>query len=635
MEQFVLGTAGHIDHGKSSFVKALTGTDPDRLEEEKRRGITIDLGFASLRLPGGQRVGIVDVPGHEKFIKNMVAGASGIDLVAMIIAADEGVMPQTREHLDICTLLGISHGLVVLTKIDMVDEEMLALVREDIADFTRGTFLDGAPVLPVSSLTGQGVADFPQIVADIVARIPERAQNGLLRLPVDRVFSMKGFGTVITGTLISGEIKAGEGIQIYPSDVQSKVRGLQVHGQQVDAAGTGMRTAVNFQGIDKENVARGNVLSRPGALTPSYMLDVFFKYLGGNAKALKNRTAVRVYSGTGEFTGNIILLDRDELEPGENAPVQLRLKTPVVCVRDDRIVVRTLSPVRTIGGGRVVNPVPPKHRRYRQALAEAMEKLRGSSLEELILFQCRQAREQGVAFSVLKVMTNTSDRVLQQTLEALLSARKLILADKDRRIYVHHLLVEETAQTVLETLQRFHQDNPLKKGMSRQEIKSRLARQSGEKIVELVFIRLMKEGKITQEEDVIRLAGHAVSLPSAHAEIRRKVLDLYNSAALAPPVVKELLAEFRPDDARAVKEVLTHLAEEGQLIKVKEDLYFPAAVIEELKQRLIDFLKKNEKISTPEFKEMTNVSRKYTIPLIEYFDSRKVTIRIGDMRKLR
>jgi selenocysteine-specific elongation factor len=484
-------------------------------------------------------------------------------------------------------------------------------------------------------MTGQGVAEFPEIVADIVDHIPERTQNGLLRLPVDRVFSMKGFGTVITGTLISGDIKTGETIQIYPSDVQSKVRGLQVHGQQVDTAGTGMRTAVNFQGIDKETVSRGNVLSRPGALTPSYMLDVFFEYLGGNAKALKNRTAVRVYSGTGEFSGNIILLDRDELEPGDSAPVQLRLKTPVVCVRDDRIVVRTLSPVRTIGGGRVVNPVPPKHRRYRQALAEAMERLSGGSLEEIILFQCRQAREQGVSFAVLKVMTNTSDRALQQSLEALLSARKLILADKDRRIYIHHLLMEETAGAVLETLTQFHQDNPLKKGMSRQEIKSRISRQSGEKVVELVLVRLMKEGKITQEEDVIRLSGHAVSLPSAHAEIRRKVLDLYNSVALAPPVVKELLAEFRPEDARAVKDVLAHLVEEGLLVKVKDDLYFPAGVIEQLKQRLIDFLKKNEKITTPEFKEMTNVSRKYTIPLIEYFDSRKVTIRIGDIRKLR
>ena len=254
MDQFVLGTAGHIDHGKSSFVKALTGIDPDRLQEEKRRGITIELGFASMRLPGGQLVGIVDVPGHEKFIKNMVAGASGIDLVAMIIAADEGVMPQTREHMDICTLLGINHGMVLLTKIDLVDEELLELVKEDVRDFTRGTFLEEAPVLPVSAVTGQGVAEFPQIVADIVAKIPARSQNGLLRLPVDRVFSMKGFGTVITGTLVSGRIKAGETIQIYPTAVQSKVRGLQVHGQSVSEADTGLRTAVNFQGIDKETV---------------------------------------------------------------------------------------------------------------------------------------------------------------------------------------------------------------------------------------------------------------------------------------------------------------------------------------------------------------------------------------------
>ncbi len=635
MDQFVLGTAGHIDHGKSSFVKALTGIDPDRLQEEKRRGITIELGFASLRLPGGQLVGIVDVPGHEKFIKNMVAGASGIDLVAMIIAADEGVMPQTREHMDICTLLGITHGLVLLTKIDLVDEELRELVKEDIQDFTRGTFLENAPVLPVSAVTGQGMAEFPQIVADIVADLPARSQNGLLRLPVDRVFSMKGFGTVITGTLVSGSIKTGETVQLYPTEVQSKVRGLQVHGQQVVEAETGMRTAVNFQGIDKERVSRGNVLSMPGRLTPSYMLDVYFEYLKNNAKALKNRAAVRVYAGTGEFFGNVILLDREELLPGETAPVQLRLKSPVVCVRDDRIVVRSSSPIRTIGGGRVLNPVPSKHRRYRRTLAEALEKLNTGSLEEVILFQCRQALDQGVSFVVLKVMTNTSDRMLQQALDALLSVRKIVLLDKDRRLFIHHQIMDQTAQTIVGILERFHKDNPLKKGMSKQEIKSRISRQSGVKLVELVLARMMKEEQICQDEDVIRLSGHAVSLPSAHADVRGKILDRYNNAGLTPPVTKELLADFSTEEPKLIKDVLLHLVEEGKLVKVKEDLYFPAGVIERLKQRLVDFLKKNEKISTPEFKEMTNVSRKYTIPLIEYFDSLKVTIRIGDERKLR
>ena len=344
---------------------------------------------------------------------------------------------------------------------------------------------------------------------------------------------------------------------------------------------------------------------------------------------------MRVYSGTGELFGNIILLDREELLPGDTAPVQLRLKSPVVCVKDDRIVVRSSSPIRTIGGGRVLNPVPPKHRRYRQALAEGMVKLNSSSLEDVILFQCRQAREEGLSFAVLKVMTNTSDRSLQQAIEGLLSARELILLDKDRRIYIHHRIMEQTAAAVTGILERFHKDNPLKKGMSKQEIKSRISRQSGERIVELVLVRMTKEGKISQEENLIRLAGHAVSLPSAHAEIRRNVLERYNSSGLTPPVVKELLADFGPEASRAVKDVLTLLTEEGKLVKVKDDLYFPADVMVRLEQRLIEFLKKNGEISTPEFKEMTKVSRKYTIPLIEYFDSRKVTIRIGDFRKLR
>ncbi|MBS3731595.1 MAG: selenocysteine-specific translation elongation factor, partial [Desulfobacterales bacterium] len=318
MEQVILGTAGHIDHGKSRFIEALTGVDPDRLKEEKQRGITIELGFASFTLPDGRLMGIVDVPGHEKFVKNMVAGAAGIDIVAMVIAADEGVMPQTREHLEICTLLGISRGLVVLTKTDLVDAELLELAREDIRDFVRGTFLEEAPILPVSAVTGQGLGNFAGIAAELTADLPRRYRSGFFRLPVDRIFSMKGFGAVVTGTLISGEVKTGETVAVYPSGKKAKVRGLQVHGKSVERSAAGTRTALNFQGIEKEDIVRGDVVSHPGALIPSYMLDVHFQYLASADKALKNRARVRVHAGTNEVMGRVILLDRDALEPGES-----------------------------------------------------------------------------------------------------------------------------------------------------------------------------------------------------------------------------------------------------------------------------------------------------------------------------
>ena len=329
MKQIILGTAGHIDHGKTSLIKAMTGTDTDRLKEEKERGITIELGFAALDLPGGQHLGIVDVPGHEKFIKNMVAGVTGIDIVVMIIAADEGVMPQTREHMEICMLLGVRHGLVAMTKIDLVDEEWMELALEDIRDFSQGTFLENSPVLPVSSVSGQGIPELIEALDEIAREIPPRPPSSLFRLPIDRVFTMKGFGTVITGTLVSGKVTLGDTIMVYPTGITSKVRGIQVHNQSAESAEAGMRTAINFQGLDKAAVQRGEVLSKPGDLIPSYMADLSFHYLASNKKPLKNRTLVRFHTGTSEILGNLILLDREELLAGDSTVAQLRLNSPV------------------------------------------------------------------------------------------------------------------------------------------------------------------------------------------------------------------------------------------------------------------------------------------------------------------
>jgi selenocysteine-specific elongation factor len=382
MKQIILGTAGHIDHGKTSLIKALTGIDTDRLKEEKRRGITIELGFAHLELPSGQVLGIVDVPGHEKFVKNMVAGATGIDLVALIIAADEGVMPQTTEHLEICQLLNIQHGLVVLTKIDMVEPEWLELVREDVTDFLSDTFLAPAPLIEVSSLTGEGLKEMVQVIDTLVQEIPERDAGNFFRLPIDRVFTMKGFGTVVTGTSISGRIQTGDEVTIYPQGISSRIRGIQVHNREADQVRAGLRTAINLQGVEKAQIQRGHVLAAKDSLRSTYMLDVLLELIPSAPRKLKNRARVRFHTGTSEIISTVILLDRDELEQGENCFAQIRLDQPTALLQHDRYILRSYSPVRAMGGGEILNALPLKKKRFSEAALSELKLLNTGDLQE-------------------------------------------------------------------------------------------------------------------------------------------------------------------------------------------------------------------------------------------------------------
>ena len=634
MKQIILGTAGHIDHGKTSLIKALTGTDTDRLKEEKERGITIELGFASLDLPGGQHLGIIDVPGHEKFVKNMVAGATGIDIVAMVIAADEGVMPQTREHMEICTLLGIQHGLIVMTKTDMVEEEWLELALEDIREFSQGTFLEDSPILPVSSVTGEGIPELISALDDIAGNIPLRPPSSLLRLPIDRVFTMKGFGTVITGTLVSGKINVGETIMVYPTGITSKVRGLQVHNQSAESADAGMRTAINFQGLDKTAVKRGEVLSTPGALIASYMVDVSFHYLASNKKPVKNRTIVRLHTGTSEVMGRLILLEQEELPPGQTAVAQLRLDSPVAIVKDDRFVVRSYSPVRTIGGGQIINPIPQKHKRLRPDVVEGLQHLTDDDPKAIISQHIQQAGYGGVSFSHLKIMTNLTDKQLDTALQHLMSQKTITQTDKENRIFLHQTTFDKLIQKTAEYLANYHSDNPLKAGMPKEELKSKFPQLSDPKVFNLILNQMIKSGQIAQEENTVRLSDHRVSLGADQADIRKKILDIYQNGGLQPPYFREI-PRILDVDPNHTKDVLMLLVEEGQIVKTKDDLYFHVDAITELKNRLVDFLKSHEEITTPQFKEMTGASRKYVIPLIEYFDASKVTLRIGDSRRLR
>jgi len=634
VKQIILGTAGHIDHGKTSLIKALTGIDTDRLKEEKLRGITIELGFASLDLPSGQHLGIVDVPGHEKFVKNMVAGATGIDIVALVIAADEGVMPQTREHMEICTLLDVRHGLVVVSKIDLVDEEWLELAMEDIRDFVRGTFLDGAAIIAVSSATGQGLDHFVRELDNLSRQIPDRKPGSLFRLPIDRVFTMRGFGTVITGTLISGQIQVGDTIAIYPSGITSKVRGIQVHNRSVSVARAGMRTAINFQGLDRSALNRGEVLSTPGALQSSYIVDVFVHYLASNKKPLKNRTRVRFHTGTSEILGIVILVDRDELVPGQNTVAQIRLDSPVALVKDDRFVIRSYSPVRTVGGGRVLNPIPEKHKRFKADVIDRLTQLVDREPVAVIVQQIQASGYRGVSFSDLKLMANLPDRQLEAALQGLLSKKVVVLTDKENRVFLHQESVTTLQRDICNHLAAYHRKNPLKAGMPKEELKSKFPPALSAKSFTLVLNQMIKDNDIVQEGETVRLNSHQVALQVDQSEIRRKILAVYRQEGLTPPYFKDLCQSLHTDPSGA-KDVLMVLVNQGQLIKVKEELYFPSQAVEQLKARMVEFLKANPEMSTPQFKEIAGVSRKYLIPLLEYFDSQNVTIRVGDVRKLR
>jgi selenocysteine-specific elongation factor len=635
LKQIILGTAGHIDHGKTSLVKAVTGIDTDRLKEEKERGITIELGFAHLDLPSGQHLGVVDVPGHEKFVKNMVAGATGIDIVVMVIAADEGVMPQTREHMEICTLLGVGHGLVALTKIDLVDEEMLELAQEDIREFTRGSFLENAPVMPVSAATGQGLSEFVRALDDLSQQVQLRPPSSLFRLPVDRVFTMKGFGTVITGTLVSGKVQVGDPIMVYPSGITSKVRGIQVHNQSVPTAEAGMRTAVNFQGLDKEAVSRGEVLSTPNALKPSYMVDVQFRYLASSGKPMKNRTRVRFHTGTSEVLGNLILLEHDELKPGETTVAQLRLDTPVAIVKGDHYVVRSYSPVRTVGGGQVLNPIPPKHKRFSAGVVQALSGVLASDPETLIGGHIAAAGHAGACFTDLRLMTNLTDRLLESSLQALMSARTIIQVDKETRSFVHQQSFEAFIQETAGHLRNYHKAFPLKSGMLKEELKSKFPADTDVKLFNLVLNQMIKDNAIVQEEKTVRLTSHKVALVGDEATLRKQILKIYKDSGLQPPFFREVAGILKSEPNQA-KDVLNLLIEEGLIIRTKDDLFFHAEAIADLKQRMVRFFESNADMTPAHFKDMTaGASRKFLIPLLEYFDSKNVTLRVGDVRKLR
>lgn len=639
MREIVLGTAGHVDHGKTSLVRALTGIETDRLKEEKKRGITIELGFAYLDLPCGHRLGIVDVPGHEKFVRNMVAGVTGMDILAFIIAADEGIMPQTEEHFEICKLLGVKQGFIVLTKKDMVDEEWLEMVQDEISEFVEGSFLEDAPILPVSSITGEGIEDVKKMLDDFVREQVFQEVFGPFRLPVDRIFAMKGFGAVVTGTSISGRAVLGEDMRIYPGKELAKIRGIQVHSNAVEEVEAGHRTAINLQGVDTQSVSRGMVVATPGSLEPNYMLDCSLLYLGSNAKPLKHRARVRVHLGTAEVFGRVSLLERDEINPGEETSVQLLLEEPIAVWHGDRYVIRSYSPVTTIGGGMVCGNVSPVKRKRvsekdREYNGKALEILEHGTLEERAVFLLEESSN-GLSFDELAVRLGLFGKHLKKALADTLSHKKIVIIDTANQIYVSERSVGEMEGFVLHALQQYHAKNPLQTGISREELRTGLSRHLNVRLYNYVVNKFLKSGEIVQEDSVVRLAGHQVALKADEKQLQADLERWYKEKGLYTPTIKETMDEFSDYTENLVKEVMDLLIREGKLVKINESLYYDTHVLNNLTDQVQQYIVENGEIDAPAFKNLSGLTRKFSIPILEYYDKIKLTIRVGDKRVLR
>ncbi len=634
MQHFVLGTAGHVDHGKTSLIKALTGIDTDRLKEEKERGITIELGFASLNLPTGATLGIVDVPGHEKFIKHMVAGAAGIDLVLMVIAADEGIMPQTKEHLQICSLLGITTGLVALTKTDLVEPDWLELVRSEITDYLKNTFLSGASIVPVSAVKEIGI---PELLAEInktVNTLKEKTDDGIFRLPVDRIFTMKGFGTVVTGTLTSDRIKVGEEIQILPEDISARVRGIQVHNAPVEEAFSGQRTAINLQGIEKSTLERGNVLVRPHTVWPTKRLDVFFEYLPSNIRKLKNRSLVRLHTGTTEIMTRIVFLDADELSPGEKTFAQLNLAEDDVVVAGDHFVLRSYSPVTTIGGGSILDPLPGKHKRKNKKVLEDLQILRDGTVTERISVILERAGFEGIHLRALAFRLGVHVKKIRETLEKLFSSHQaILLASEDTTCLSVHPY-RQLEEMMLKSLAEYHKKNPLQAGISKEEFKSAQPPAVSIKLFNMALNELGKKGSVTSDKDTVRLSSHQVQLEGEEDQLRQSISSTYAQSGLTPPSLTEVLNSFQNRKAKA-QNIIKLMLRDGDLVKINEDLCFSREALAKLREDYKAQLLRDGQATPATFKDLTGLSRKYIIPLMEYFDVNKLTVRVGDHRILR
>ena len=632
----IVGTAGHIDHGKTALVRALTGTDTDRLPEEKQRGITIDLGFAELEL-GDVRYGFVDVPGHERFVKNMLAGASGIDLVLLVIAADEGIMPQTREHFDICRLLRVERGLVAITKTDLVDEEMLEIVRAEVSEFVSGTFLDRAPIVGVSSRNGEGIEELRNALAATASSVKPRTSLHVARLPIDRSFAVKGFGSVVTGTLASGEIREGDEVELLPEGRRLRVRGVQSHGRKVTEANSGRRTAVNLAGIDHHEVRRGMLLTEPDVLCPAQSFDAEVEVLSDSAGPLRTRQRIRVHIGTAEVLARVVVVAGPLIHPGEKGFVQLRLESPVAAILGERFIVRSYSPQETIAGGSILGSSEARFRRRNAPeLSEILLSLSAALTDpsETLRLLIERSADRGQSRAEIRAITGWSNKTVDEAI-AKLKAGDLILDSSG--VYSSRANVALLERRVLRFVECMHEADRVAQAIPLEKVRADVFRSVRPEVEKAVLNILTSGGKLAVEGDAVRLVGRAARLSESEGAALTHLRNTFETAGLDVPKPDDIIENSASNtgaDKEAVKKLFQQLLSSGELVRVNPEIVISSKILDGLIERVRVFADRSPDrlIDVAKFKEIAGVSRKYAIPLLEYFDQRRITARRGDKR---
>ncbi len=629
MKNIIVGTAGHIDHGKTTLIKALTGRNTDRWEEEQRRGITIDLGFTYFDLKNGDRVGIIDVPGHEKFINNMVAGVVGMDLVLLVVAADEGIMPQTREHMDILGLLGIKKSILVINKCDLVDEEWLELVEEEIQEELEGTFLEGAPVVKVSAATGQGLDELTDTIQQLMSdEVVAKDTQTIPRLPIDRAFTLSGFGTIITGTLISGTITREDVLEMYPIGKECKIRNIQVHGQNQDKCYAGQRVAINLSNVKKKEIRRGCVLAPKNSMKNTDLLDVKLKVLEDSMRILTNHERLHLYTGTSEILCRAVLLDKEQIGPGEEGLVQLRLEEEIAVKRGDRFVVRFYSPMETIGGGIVLEPNPVRKKRFDAQAIEELKKKESGSLGDVMELQIKEHGDTMITLAELaKVMAHSVDE-LKEYLEELEESGTIFVFPMKKDTYLWHRDSEfAVRQKIEETLQKYHSEHPYRYGMKKAEIHNTFLKKIKPNIFDAYIERMTGENVYGRREEYLSLPGYEVPKDAMYLQTEKLIEDTFEKAGYDFVRFSEI--DFGKIPRQTAEDVVLMMIDEGKVLRINEEMFTMKHLMDEAKEKIQNHLKEENLITIAQVRDMFSTSRKSAKPILEYMDSIKVTKKTG------
>ncbi len=629
MKNIIIGTAGHIDHGKTALIQALTGTNTDSLKEEKQRGITIDIGFTYFDLPNGEKAGIVDVPGHEKFIKNMLAGVSGMDLVMLVIAADEGIMPQTKEHLDILSILRVKKGIVVLTKSDIVDDDWLEMVTEEVKEGVKGTFLEESPIVPVSSKTGDGLDLLKKEIQNQTEVIEEKKNDIPTRIPVDRVFTVDGFGTVVTGTQIEGVLKLGDEVKIYPNNIESKIRNIQVHGKDAKESYAGQRVAINLQNVKKDQISRGDVIAQKESMTETMMIDGKLELLKETNRVIENRTRVRLYHGTREVLGRVVLLDKEELRAGESGYVQYRLEENIAVKQGDYYVVRFYSPMETIGGGIVLDGQPKKHKRYKEDVLKDLKTLETGTQKDFVAMAIKKYSQNFETTKTISMKTGIKVDIFNQWTKQLEEDEEAVRLSE--QVVVHQTKIEQLKKTSNEILNTYHEKYPYKNGMSKEEFRNKLLGDKS-RLGDIIIGYMAEKEEIEDLGSQVKKRAHKPYYTKEQQKIYDEIKKHYEEAKYQVKQMTDIVSEFK--NKEEATEIFQSIVENGEIVKIDGAIYLTKENYEKAKEAVKKYIKENGSITLGQFRDLVDTTRKYAVPILEKMDQDKITIKKEDERFL-